>query len=59
MILLSIYMHHLLWMNVMLDFIWMGFAELPQRETSEKFKMKIYVSAGNQISDPSLSKRAP
>ena len=27
-----------------------------KRETSEKFKMKIYVSAGNRTSDPSLFK---
>ena len=41
----------------MLDFICQGNAELLGRETSEKFKIKIYVSAGNRTSDPWFSSR--
>ena len=48
-------MHLLLWINVMLDFNCMDFAELSGKGTSEKLKMKLYVR--NRTSDPSLSNR--
>ena len=52
----SISVHPLLWMNVMLDFICMVFAEL----SSTGYKRKIqnddfYATAGNWTSDPSLT----
>ena len=49
----------LLLMNVMLDFICVALPSCEEWETSEKFKMKTYVSIGNRTSDPLLSKLAP
>ena len=39
-------MYLLLWMNVMLDFIGTGFAELWELEGNEKCQMKLYLYCG-------------
>ena len=44
---------------VMLDMICKGSADLFGRKTSQKIKMKIYVSPWYRTSDPWLSSRTP
>ena len=44
---------------VILYFICNGTAQLQGRETSEQFKMKIYISAGNRTRGSLLSSRKP
>ena len=51
----SISLHPLLWMNVMLDFICMGFTELWATGIKRKLQMKIYTFIGIRTSDPLLS----
>ena len=44
---------------VKLEFLFIGPVEPKGTGKSEKFKMKIYFSAGNRTSYPSVSNRAP
>ena len=53
----KISLHSLLWVNGMLNFICMSFAELLAMRSKRKFKMKIYASTGNPTSVPSLFQR--
>ena len=55
---LGLKQHNYRWM-VMLGFIRKGSANLKGRESSEKFKMKIYVSTGYGTSEPLRSSRTP
>ena len=51
----SISVHPLLWMNVMLDFICMSFAEMWTTFRKQKIQKIMYASPGNRTIDPLLS----